>query len=165
MAKYEIRGMDYLNDRESLLAYGEKFWEQTRYTQVDKRPYSADTVDQLLQLYADQRFEIKDQVPGFVLVVCDREDTSRVVGFGIVAMYPLAWDWSVKCAGELAFYLDEEARGSGVAKRLLQSMENVAKHRGCEYMAMISMEHSMDVGPMYERMDYIKTETTYTKEL
>lgn len=159
MAKYEIvpaqRG-----HIDQLVAWGEKFWEMTRYSQVDKRPYNADSVRQLLDNLVEN-FETES----FVLAVVDAETRTQVHGFGIVAVYPLIWDFDIKCAGELAYYLDPELRGTGVAKRLLFSMESVAKHRGVNYMAMISMEHSMDVGPIYEKMGYTKTETTYTKEL
>ena len=143
-------------DIPKLLEYGEKFWEHTRYKQIDDVPYSKTSVEELIKalLY----------VPGagYVLVVVVDDE---VKGFGLCVNTPLIWNRDYSASGELAFYLDEELRGSGAGVALLKEMEAWAVERGKDYMAMISMEHSMDVGPLYEKMGYVKTETTYTKRL
>lgn len=144
------------NDIDALVAYGEKFWERTRYSQVDKLPYDAESVRELVTGLIHQ------PKLGYAIVV---EDEGKVKGFGLVVQTPLIWSRKIMVAGELAWYVDPELRGSKAGIRLLQTMERIAKHRGIRYMAMISMEHSMDVGPLYERMGYIKTETTWSKDL
>lgn len=152
----KIRGAKE-SDIVRLVDYGFLFWQSTRYAQVDGREYSYTTVEDLLLRL------INDPDYGFCLVVAD--DNDEAVGFALVATYPFIFNPDFKAAGELAFYIDEQYRGKKIAVQLLQTMEKTAKDRGCKYMAMISMEHSMDVGPLYEKLGYIKTETTYTKEL
>lgn len=144
-----------LEDLDALIHYGEKFWESTRYYQVDGVPYCPTSVQQMiLNLFNGG---------GYIVVLTDEED--NVKGFGLVAVYPNVWNHALTSAGELAFYIDEGFRGKGTGVQLLTAMEGFARIRGVKYMAMISMEHSMDVGPLYEKLGYVKTETTYTKVL
>jgi GNAT superfamily N-acetyltransferase len=152
----KIRGAG-LPDIEVLVKYGREFWKHTRYWQIDFVPYSEEHVRELINALLLQ------QGMGYIVVVED--DEGEVKGFGLVVQTPLIWNRDYKVAGELAFYLDEEVRGSGAGVKLLKTLERIAKHRGIHYMAMISMDHSMDVGPLYEKMGYVRTETTYTKRL
>lgn len=144
------------DDLPALVAYGEKFWEFTRYKQVDEIPYCAESVERLCTGL------LTGIGVGYILVV-DVDD--EVKGFGICVTTPLIWNQKYGVSGELAYYLDEELRGSGAGIKLLKAMEKYAIKRGCHYMAMISMDHSMDVGPLYEKLGYVRTETTYTKRL
>lgn len=152
MAKFRRATVDDLHD---LLHYGEKFWESTRYFQVDNVPYCPESVETMIRGLLNGG--------GYIIVLVD--DNNKVKGFGLVAVYPNVWNHALTSAGELAFYIDEDYRGHGTGVQLLTAMEGFARIRGVKYMAMISMEHSMDVGPLYEKMGYVKTETTYTKEL
>lgn len=145
-----------LDDIPVLVSYGEKFWEFTRYKQVDEVPYNPESVEALC------RGLMTIPGTGYVLVV---EVEGVVKGFGLCVTTPLIWNHKYAVSGELAYYLDEELRGSGAGVRLLTAMEKYAIKRKCHYMAMISMDHSMDVGPLYEKMGYVRTETTYTKRL
>ena len=140
---------------DQLVAHGEEFWNHTRYSQVDDRPYNEDTVKRMCA------YLIIEQA-GDILVLDDEGD---IKGFVLLTYYPLVWDSSALCAGELAWYLAPDLRGGTLGIQLLEQAEALAKVRGCTYMAMISMAHSMDLGPLYERMGYIETEKTYTKEL
>lgn len=142
-------------DLDDLIFHGEEFWEHTRYSQVDKRPYSAVTVAAMCE-------SLILGTEGDILVL---DDDGLVRGFVLLTYYPLVWDSTIKCAGELAWYVAPELRGGSAGIKLLQQAEKLAKIRGCEYMAMVAMMHSMDLGPLYERMGYIETERTYTKEL
>ena len=146
-----------LSDIDKIVAYGEQFWEFTRYKQLDQVPYNARHVEEML------RDLMGTWNKGFALVIED--DEGEVKGFGLVVQTPLIWNRDYKVAGELAYYLDDEVRGSGAGIQLLNAMEKLARKRGMNYMAMISMNHSMDVGPLYKRMGYTETETTWTKEL
>ena len=141
-------------DIPDLVKHGREFWNGTRYGKVDNRPYNAESVRVLIEgLVGDKN----------ILVAVDRDET--VAGFVLVTQYPLAWDFDIKVCGELAWYVAPEHRGTSLGVALLQQAEELAKLRGCQYMAMISMSHSMDVGPLYEKLGYIETEVTYTKEL
>lgn len=150
----KIRGASY-DDLEQLVKHGEEFWEHTRYSQVDGRPYDRDTVFRMCS-------GLITNDTGDILVL---DDDGTIKGFVLLAYYPLAWDHNLRCAGELAWYLAPELRGGKLGVKLLAQAENLAKLRDCTYMAMISMSHSMDLGPLYEKLGYIETEKTYTKEL
>lgn len=141
-------------DMPALVHYGSLFWEHTRWAQ-DGWDYDPGSVRDMIQGLIEGL--------GFIIVVTDEED--NVKGFGLVLEYLNSWNNNISCAGELAFYIDEAYRGDGTGKKLLMLMEAMARKRGVKYMAMISMAHSMDVGPLYEKMGYVETETTYTKEL
>lgn len=144
-------------DRMDLLAlvqHGEEFWKGTRYWQVDGRPYNAESVHQLVENLIDQKN---------VLVAVDNKE--KVHGFVLVLQYPLIWDMTLGVCGELAWYVAPEHRKGHLGVSLLKQAEELGRHRGCHYMAMVEMTHSMDVGPLYEKLGYIKTEVTYTKEL
>ncbi len=141
-------------DVERLVELGAKFWEFTRYSIMDDMKYSKESVRQLLiELLTGS---------GYILVV---EEDGEIQGFGLMVYYPLIWNRDVRCTGELAYYLEPEMRGTGAGIKLLKDLEKVAKRKKIRYIAMISMDHSMDVGPLYERLGYTRTETTYTKAL
>lgn len=141
-------------DMPALVRYGKLFWQHTRWAQ-DGWEFNETSVRDMIQNLLEGL--------GFIIVVTDEED--NVKGFGLVMEYLNSWNSDISCAGELAYYIDEQYRGGGTGKKLLRLMETIARSRGVKYMAMISMAHSMDVGPLYKRMGYVETETTYTKEL
>lgn len=133
---------------------GKKFWEHTRYAIYDEMEYNEESVTLLLK-------ELLSGA-GYIIVV---EEDGVIEGFGLMVYYPLIWNRDVRCTGELAYWLNPEMRGSGAGVRLLKAMERVARKKKIRYIAMISMETSMDVGPLYEKLGYVRTETTYTKAL
>ena len=150
-----IRG-GKLSDLDQLVAWGEEFWNHTYFKQVQNEPYSGESVENLCR-------GLIEGEDGEILVVVDKED--RVRGFALIIMYPFVFNPAVKMSGELAWYIDPTLRGSKLGMTLLQIAEDISKKAGCKYMTMISMTHSMDVGPLYERAGYMKTESTYVKEL
>lgn len=150
-----IRWADLL-DIPELVYWGEKFWDFTWFKQELNKPYSPESVEALC------RHLIQD-MSGFILVVADDED--KVRGFVLVTIAPFIYSMNDTIAGELAWYVDPELRGGKIGLQLLAKAELIATMRGVTYMTMISMAHSMDIGPLYEKMGYSPTETTYVKEL
>jgi ribosomal protein S18 acetylase RimI-like enzyme len=90
-------------------------------------------------------------------------DTGHVVGFCAAVMAPILGSPKALGATELAWYVSPESRGGRYGIKLMQFMEEIAKEAGVKYFTMVSMHSSMEVGSIYERMGYTKTETAYTK--
>ena len=68
-------------------------------------------------------------------------------------------------ATELAWWIDEDARGGRIGINLLRYMEQLAQVAGVKYWNMIAMRSSMfdEVTGMYQRMGYVENEVIYTK--
>ena len=143
-------------DIPDLVYWGEKFWELTWFRQKLQQEYDGQSVDILLQ-------GLINHDTGFVLVVEDEE--KKVRGFALIVISPFVFNLNLKIAGELAWYVDPDYRGHRAGLDLLKKAELIARSRGCRYLTMISMNHSMNVGPLYEKAGYSPAETTYIKEL
>jgi len=68
-------------------------------------------------------------------------------------------------ASEISWYVNEKHRGSSYSIRLMKRLEEWAKSRGAKCLAMISLER---LNPelsesIYEKLGYVKTETTFVK--
>ena len=134
------------SDFESILNLSEKFWESTIYSE----PFDRDHAMVMVKLSFDL---------GLLAVI----DTGQVVGFCAAIMAPILGSPCAYGATELAWYVSPESRGGKNGVKLMQFMEEIAKEAGVKYFTMISMHSSMDVGSIYERLGYTKTETSYTK--
>lgn len=145
-----------VEDIPRLVEWGEEFWNHTYFKQVQDEPYCGEAVGDLCR-------GLIEGEDGYILVVVDDEDDVR--GFALCITYPFVFNPAIKMSGELAWYIDPTLRGGKLGLYLLKLAEKIAKFMGVKYMTMISMEHSMDVGPLYERAGYMKTESTYVKEL
>lgn len=66
-------------------------------------------------------------------------------------------------ATEIAWWVDEDKRQTGLGTDLLRAFEEWAKHIGCKYATMISLDDKL--GNLYERMGYKLYERAYMKEL
>jgi len=153
MAKIRFAVIDDIPD---LVTWGEKFWELTWFRQELKEEYCKQSVCFLLN-------GLINEDAGFVLVVED--DEKKIRGFALIVVSPFVFNLDKKIAGELAWYVDPQYRGQRAGLALLDKAERIAKRRGCDYISMISMDHSMNVGPLYEKVGYSPAETTYIKEL
>lgn len=70
-------------------------------------------------------------------------------------------------AAEISWYINEEHRGSSYSIRLMKKLGEWAKSRGAKCLAMISLERlnpELSEG-IYEKLGYVKTETTFVKVL
>lgn len=66
-------------------------------------------------------------------------------------------------ATELAWWVDEEHRESGIGKELLDSFEYWAKRIGCDFVTMVSLDDNL--GKFYEDEGYKLYERAYMKKL
>ena len=64
-------------------------------------------------------------------------------------------------AGEVVYWVDEDARGAGV--RLLKAAEAWGRAHGAAFMQMISPNPRVDT--FYERMGYAPVERTFQRAL
>lgn len=82
-------------------------------------------------------------------------------------VYPIFFNPSHLQAQELFWWVDEEARGSGVGKELKDAFEAWARDNGCRSVSMLCLE-TLDadrVEKMYLRDGYRATERAFVKEL
>ena len=70
----------------------------------------------------------------------------------------------VPTAAETFLFVLPEARGSGLASRLLEEFEKEAKARNCKEVLMVSLSE-LETGPLFERRGYKVLETIYRKEI
>ena len=78
-------------------------------------------------------------------------------------MSPILGNANYNAGVEVAFWIEPEARGHG--RMMIEAMEDAAREAGVYLWSMVSIPAIGDVGPMYEAMGYVKTETAYTKVL
>ena len=141
-----------------LMKHGKEFYQHTRYLQ-DGLKYNPQAVGELCMTL------ITNGDAGRALVLTDDEE--EVVGFVLLGYGMFPWDPSYKIAIELAYYVTPEHRNGKNARKLLQAAETVAKKDGIKYLTMVSME-SCDprrAEALYIDMAYVKTGTSFTKEL
>jgi GNAT superfamily N-acetyltransferase len=136
-------------DFDDILRLSADFWLHTQFSE----PFNAEHTKNMVQLAHDH----------CLLAVVEID--SRVVGFCAGICAPLMGSPHAVAGTELAWWVDPEHRGGKNGIALLLFMEQLAKKAGVKYWNMVSMESSMpeQVGRMYEKMGYHKSETSYTK--
>lgn len=100
---------------------------------------------------------------GFVLVA---ERDGRAVGMLGVVVVPLFFNGAYTMAQELMWWVDEDARGSGAAMRLIRAAEIEAAKRGACRLHMLRLANSPEhVGRLYDRLGYRPGESAHVKDL
>lgn len=105
------------------------------------------------------------QSPNMVVFV--GEMNGRVEGMIVGAITSLWFAPSRRMAVELAWWVEEPARMSPMAIRLVRAYEQWATDSGAQFIAMSSLESKSgpDVASMLARLGYAKAETTHIKEV
>lgn len=94
------------------------------------------------------------------------EDAGRIVGMVGVLIAPFVFNKHLTGAYEVVWWVDPEARGSRIAASLLAEMEQRSKDRGATRIQMVHMPNSPpQAAALYERLGYVHSETSYTKEI
>lgn len=90
----------------------------------------------------------------------------EVVAMLIGALTSLWFAPSKTMAAELAWWVDERARMSPIAIKLVRMYEGWASANGAQFITMssLAMNSGPDVGRMLERLGYAKAEMTHIKE-
>lgn len=92
------------------------------------------------------------------------EENEEVVGGLVGLLQPLFMSHTL-VAAELAWFVDESVRGKRGALRLVKAFEGWAKENGADYVTMADIEGIANLGPLYKRLGYEKTETSYSKRV
>ncbi len=142
-----IRSADE-KDFDAILDLSEQFWLSTIYSEPFERDHTLIMVQMAYRC-------------GLLAVL----DIGGVVGFCAAVCSPILGSSNALGATELAWYVKPENRGGKNGLRLMLFMEDLAKAKGVKYFNMVAMHSSMEVGSIYERLGYQKTETSYTKVL
>jgi GNAT superfamily N-acetyltransferase len=102
---------------------------------------------------------LMDHPDGVVLVA----DGGMVAG----VVYPVFFNQSHRQAQELFWWVDDEARGSGVGRDLIRAFEKWAKSNDCKTVSMLCLEalEADKVEKLYLRSGYKPTERAFVKEL
>lgn len=95
------------------------------------------------------------------------ETESGLCGMIAMVSFPHYFNSSVKAAQEFWWWLDPQARGSGIALRLLKRAEDWARAQGCATVHMLALDalNGDEVAKMYERRGYAPLERTFVRTL
>lgn len=94
------------------------------------------------------------------------ESDARVCGMVSLSIEPFTFNVRVPVANEIAWWLDPEVRGLGVASQLLEHMEQACRDRGVKVIRMAMMANSpVQAAAIYERMGYSMTDSHWMKVL
>lgn len=92
------------------------------------------------------------------------EEDGEIVGGLLGVLQPLFMSHTL-VAAELAWFVDESVRGKRGALRLVKAFEGWAKEHDADYITMADIEGIANLGLLYERLGYKKTETSYSKRI
>jgi GNAT superfamily N-acetyltransferase len=138
-------------DIAAIIRMAREFWKNTAFDEV----YEPEMVACMAQACIDQ---------GLMSVY---EHDGAVRGFACGICGPLLASSEVLAGTEMAWWVDEDARGGTAGVKLLRHLEGLAKNVGVKYWTMVFMESSMPetVASIYKKMGYKKTETSYMRVL
>jgi len=121
--------------------------------------------------YADlslkEMLENAEKYNGKILLA---EDAGKVIGCAIGAI----WNQSEKNRleiglhklGEILFiYIDEEYRGQGIGKTMLQMMENYFKENGCDSVWIVVFSPNENAHNMYKNFGFMDREIGMLKQI
>jgi hypothetical protein len=100
---------------------------------------------------------------GFIMVA-ERDD--MLIGMIGVAVVPMPFNSAHIMAQEMMWWVDENARSTGDAMRLIRGAEQESGRRGASRFIMGLLAVSQpSVARAYERMGMVKAETSYMKDI
>lgn len=97
------------------------------------------------------------------VILYEDDDAGKILGVLAFIINPDAFS-GVNTAAETFLYVLPEARGTGLASRLLEEFEKEAKTRNCKEVLMVSLS-GLETGPIFVRRGYKVLETIYRKEI
>ena len=142
-------------DVDRLVAYGEKFWSQTRYFKAGV-DYDIDTVTAVTNNLLDE---------GVVLYARDVDNNIIALMLVIIAPFPMNVNYLMAC--EWVFYVDPAFRRGGLGVKLIKTAEKLLIARQVTFFTMVSL---INVTPeaanqLYQSLGFEHSESSYTKEI
>lgn len=93
------------------------------------------------------------------------ERDGRVCAMLCARITPLFFAPVIRIANELAWWVDEDARGGMLAVRLVRAYEAWAVANGASTITMSSIEAGQDVGRLLTRLGYTCVERSYIRRI
>lgn len=138
-----------MTDMPELLRMGKAFFDVSGYSDITE--FDIDDTEILLSDLIDSKCLLTD-------------GESAMLGF---VVFPMFMNNQTLVAQELFWWVDEEARKTGVGVDILKNAEDLAKEYGANTMMMLSIEEldGEKVNRLYEKLGYRKREQTYMRLL
>jgi N-acetylglutamate synthase-like GNAT family acetyltransferase len=135
-------------DFDRILAMSELFWKETLYSEEFSAEATLPYIKMAFECGLLAVAQTNGNVKGFCAAVC-----MPMMGSGVMSGTELAW------------WIDEDARGGRMGIQLLGYMEYLAKNAGVKYWNMVAMRSSMfdSVCGMYRRLGYRENELIFTR--
>lgn len=141
-----------IRDLDEIVAMSRAFYETTSYRGF--AAFDADTVSGLAAGLIDHH----------VMLVAEADDA--LIGMVGLLVAPFMFNGNVLAAYEVVWYVAPDAQGRGAGKALLAAIEPACRERGCAAIQMVHLANSPpQAAAIYERMGFVRTESSYTKEL
>ena len=143
-----------LEDIPEVVRMSDAFYKTTSYHTLSKIPINYDTVASLAEsLIQDETLYVA-------------ELAKKVCGMLAMISVPFIFNTDYRHLAEIAWWVDEEAKGAGVGKLLLKQAELVGISVGAAHVQMADLISSGDLpGKIYLKEGYILTERLWTKVL
>lgn len=141
-------------DLEHVLALARNFFAATSY---------ADIID-----FDDQSFigTFNHLIQGGGVCLVGEMD-GQILGFTGAMAYPFYFNANHKTGQELFWWVEPQARGSGLGSHMFKALEQWARDQGCKTFSMIALDSLRPeaVAKVYRRSGYLPSEHSYIKEL
>jgi N-acetylglutamate synthase-like GNAT family acetyltransferase len=111
----------------------------------------------------------KDKIERIVKSFIEADKTNSIIflyedkGMLVATSTPFIFGEDIKLATEIAWWVEPDARMSGIGKILLNAFEYWAEKIGCRMLSMSCLDDS--VAKFYEKNGYKLYERTYFKEI
>lgn len=141
-------------DLDTLIALGERFFAFSRF--VDFVPFDA----------AHARASLAHIQQSGVVLVAEASD-GRIAGGIVGAMVPLWFNPSVRVAAEMAWWVDEEFRGTSAGVKLARAFEQWGRERGAAAVSMsdLVIDGETPAGRLFEKLSYRVVERCQMKKV
>ena len=141
-----------LADVPVIVSMAANFYESTSY--CDWADFNPDTVTTLATNLTENH------------VMLLAEDEGQVVGMVGLFVAPFMFNRAHTAAYEVVWWVNPDAQGNGAGKALLAAIEPACAERGCSAIQMVHLSTSPpQAAALYERLGYVHSETSYTKDI
>ena len=136
-------------DMPQILRMGESFFNASGYSDITT--FNKEDTETLVEVLIEKETLLTD-------------GKSAILGF---LVFPVFMNTSCIVAQELFWWVDEDARSSGVGIKILKSAEAEAKKQGATTMMMLSIKDldGEKINKLYERLGYSEREQTFMRLL